>query len=110
MLIYLTVVPAVFAPTWRWATPAVMAFAAWALLGLEAAAVETERPMRECANHMPLDTFAAVVAENVAQTLRHSASMGKALRTARSPRLQADPPHRRWAPSHSCEIAPSRFA
>ena len=54
---------------------------AWALLGIEAAAVECERPVRGCANHMPLEAFCAVVADNVRQTLQHSASMGAKLRS-----------------------------
>ena len=80
LTIYLTVVPIVYAPLWLWATPPLSLLVAWALLGIEAAAVECERPVRGCANHMPLEAFCAVVADNVRQTLRHSASMGARLR------------------------------
>jgi len=85
LLLYITLVPVVFAPTWRWATPPLTALVAWALLGIEAAAVECERPVHECANHIPLDSFCATIADNVAQTLRHSASMGRRLRAGGAP-------------------------
>ena len=81
LTVYLTLVPIVFAPIWLWATPPLTLIVAWALLGIEAAAVECERPVRGCANHMPLEAFCAVVADNVRQTLQHSASMGAKLRT-----------------------------
>lgn len=41
----------------------------WALLGIEAAAVECERPFCWNANHLPLGRFCAVIAGNVGQTL-----------------------------------------
>ena len=81
LTVYLTLVPIVFAPIWLWATPFLTLIVAWALLGIEAAAVECERPVRGCANHMPLEAFCAVVADNVRQTLQHSASMGAKLRS-----------------------------
>ena len=81
LTVYLTLVPIVFAPIWLWATPPLTLIVAWALLGIEAAAVECERPVRGCANHMPLEAFCAVVADNVRQTLQHSASMGAKLRS-----------------------------
>ena len=80
LLIYLTLVPVVFSPVWLWATPLMSFLVAYALLGIEAASVECERPVRECANHMPLDAFAAVIADNVGQTVRHSATTARRLR------------------------------
>ena len=79
LIIYLTLVPIVYSRVWLWATPLVAFFVSYALLGLEAAAVECERPVNECANHMPLDAFAAAIADSVAQTLKHSASVGRAI-------------------------------
>ena len=43
--------------------------ASWALLGIEAAAVECERPFEWHSNHLPLGKMCIVVATNVAQTL-----------------------------------------
>jgi len=83
LLLYLTLIPITYAPVWLWGTPIVSFLVAWCLLGIEAAAVECERPVRGCANHMPLEAFCAVVADNVSQTLRHSASMGRRLREKR---------------------------
>lgn len=74
------VVPFIFGEAWGWFTPILALVVAWALLGIEAAAVECERPVRGCANHMPLEAFCAVVADNVRQTLQHSAGMGVKLR------------------------------
>ncbi|KAL7548761.1 hypothetical protein ACHAWF_012023 [Thalassiosira exigua] len=51
------------------AVPALLA-ASWALLGIEAAAVECERPFRLRANHLPLGKMCVVVARNVAQTMK----------------------------------------
>ena len=69
------VVPFIFGEAWGWFTPILALVVAWALLGIEAAAVECERPVRGCANHMPLEAFCAVVADNVRQTLQHSAGL-----------------------------------
>lgn len=49
--------------------PALLA-ASWALLGIEAAAVECERPYQLHANHLPLGKMCVVVAKNVAQTIK----------------------------------------
>lgn len=45
--------------------------ASWALLGLEAASVECERPFRWSTNHLPLGKMCVVVARNVAQTIKN---------------------------------------
>jgi len=52
---------------WR-SIPALLV-ASWALLGIEAAAVECEKPYQLHANHLPLGKMCVVVAKNVAQTL-----------------------------------------
>ncbi|KAL1504425.1 hypothetical protein AB1Y20_010831 [Prymnesium parvum] len=51
------------------ALPVVLAVS-WGFLGIEAAAVECERPFLWGANHLKLGTMCIVVARNVAQTLR----------------------------------------
>ena len=48
--------------------PALLAMG-WSLLGIEAAAVECERPFGRRANHLALGSFAVTTAQNVAQTL-----------------------------------------
>mmetsp|Transcript_12663 Transcript_12663/g.22738 ORF Transcript_12663/g.22738 Transcript_12663/m.22738 type:complete len:403 (-) Transcript_12663:212-1420(-) len=49
--------------------PALLA-ASWALLGIEAAAVECERPYKLHSNHLPLGKMCVVVAKNAAQTIK----------------------------------------
>ena len=53
---------------WK-STPALLA-ASWALLGIEAAAVECERPYQLHSNHLPLGKMCVVVAKNVVQTMK----------------------------------------
>lgn len=55
------------------ALPALFA-TGWALLGIEAASVECERPFRWEANHLPLGKMCVVVARNIGQTLRNARS------------------------------------
>jgi len=50
----------------------VILLASFALLGIEAAAVECERPFRGTTNHLALGKMCVVVARNVAQILRHA--------------------------------------
>lgn len=49
--------------------PALLA-ASWALLGIEAAAVECESPYQLHSNHLPLGKMCVVVAKNAAQTIK----------------------------------------
>lgn len=53
-----------------WASVPVLLLASFALLGIEAAAVECERPFKGATNHLALGKMGVVVARNVAQTLR----------------------------------------
>lgn len=48
----------------------VLLFVSWGLLGIEAAAVECERPFQWHQNHLALGKAAIVVAYNVAQTIQ----------------------------------------
>ena len=52
-----------------WAVVPPLIAISWALLGIEAAALECERPFKHRPNHLPLGRFCVVTAENVAQTL-----------------------------------------
>ena len=55
------------------AFPTVFA-ASWGLLGIEAAAVECERPFKWRSNHLPLGGMCVVVSRGIAQTLNNSRS------------------------------------
>jgi putative membrane protein len=57
------------------ALPALVAMS-WALLGIEAAAVECERPFGRQPHHLSLGRFCVTAAENVAQTLQETQSGG----------------------------------
>jgi len=46
--------------------------ASWGLLGIEAAAVECERPFWWHSNHLALGRMGVVVAKNVAQTMEQA--------------------------------------
>ena len=48
--------------------------ASWALLGIEAAAVECERPFEWHSNHLPLGKMCIAVARGVALTLKNIGS------------------------------------
>ena len=50
----------------------------WAMLGLEAASVECERPFGYSPNHLPLASYCIVVGENVVQTLDEVKQFGAA--------------------------------
>jgi len=52
------------------ALPTVFA-ASWGLLGIEAAAVECERPFKWRSNHLPLGSMCVVVSRGIAQTLNN---------------------------------------
>ena len=46
--------------------------ASWGLLGIEAAAVECERPFQWHSSHLALGRACSVVSRNVAQTMQNS--------------------------------------
>ncbi|KAL7554282.1 hypothetical protein ACHAWF_017731 [Thalassiosira exigua] len=52
-----------------WAALVVLVAINWAMLGLEAASVECERPFGWSSNHLPLAKFCIVIGQNIAQTL-----------------------------------------
>ena len=53
-----------------WMVIVVSAIMTWALLGIEAASVECERPFHCRQTHLHLEHFCAVVADNIAQLLQ----------------------------------------
>ena len=70
LMLYLALQAAVVAAHWDWGAPLAMGILSFSLLGIEAAAVERERPFRRERNHLALGRFATVAAECIAQTLR----------------------------------------
>lgn len=68
LIVFLLAVPLVFASTWGWGTPPASCLVAFALLGIEAAAVECERPFARARNHFAFETFAAVIDTSIHQT------------------------------------------
>jgi len=54
-----------------WASLPLLFFESWSLLGIEAAAVECERPFQWQNNHLPLGKMCVTVSQNVAHTLHN---------------------------------------
>ena len=69
LVLYLLVAPLPAVAEGGWAVVPPLIAISWALLGIEAAALECERPFKHRPNHLPLGRFCVVTAENVAQTL-----------------------------------------
>jgi len=70
MLVYLFFLPLVLVETWGWLTVVVMAVISWALMGVEAASSECERPFKRRDNHLHLERFCNVVTSNICQLVQ----------------------------------------
>ena len=70
ILVYLFFLPLVLVETWGWLTVAVIAVISWALLGVEAASCECERPFKCRDNHLHLERFCQVVANDIRQLIQ----------------------------------------
>ena len=70
LLLYLAISYVEALSRFSWAAFPGLLVCSWALLGIEAAAVECERPFRRRPNHLLLGKFACVVARHLRQTLR----------------------------------------
>lgn len=68
LLVFLLALPFVYASSWKWGTPFVVALIGFALLGVEAAAVECERPFARDPNHFALELFCVLIDQNLQQT------------------------------------------
>lgn len=55
-----------------WAALIICGAINWAMLGLESASVECERPFGRSPNHLPLAKFCHVIGENIVQTLEET--------------------------------------
>ena len=69
LLVYLVFVIAVLQPACGWLTVPAVALVSFALLGTETAATECERPFKRRPDHLPLERYCLVIADNVAQLL-----------------------------------------
>jgi len=79
LLMYLLFMPFVFGKLWGWCGPVAMTILSYGMLGIEAVSITCERPFGYGSNHLTLDRFCDVVAEDVEQTLQ-MAETGKGLR------------------------------
>ena len=70
LLLYLFVFCTETVAQFGWVALPPLLAGSWALLGIEAAALECERPFQRRPNHLLLGRFACVVARHVGQTLR----------------------------------------
>eukprot|EP00562_Extubocellulus_spinifer_P020086 CAMPEP_0178600268 /NCGR_PEP_ID=MMETSP0697-20121206/33764_1 /TAXON_ID=265572 /ORGANISM="Extubocellulus spinifer, Strain CCMP396" /LENGTH=484 /DNA_ID=CAMNT_0020238249 /DNA_START=167 /DNA_END=1618 /DNA_ORIENTATION=- len=68
LLLYLILWSMESAANHGWVSIPIVFAASWGLLGIEAAAVECERPFQWQSNHLPLGKVGVVVSRNVAQT------------------------------------------
>ena len=71
LLLVLCTIPIVYGCDWRWATIPLTLLIAFALLGLEAASVECERPFSPAPtkNHHDLERFAELISREVLDML-----------------------------------------
>lgn len=74
LLVVLCAVPFLFACEWQWATIPLSLLVALALLGIEAASVECERPFSSnpSKNHHDLERFAVLLSTEVSHMLRRA--------------------------------------
>ena len=69
LLLYLLLFNLYSVAHYGWEALIILLAANWAMLGLEAASVECERPFGLSPNHLPLGKFCIIIAENIVQTL-----------------------------------------
>ena len=79
LLVVLCGVPIVYGCEWRWATIPLALLIALALLGIEAASVECERPFDEkpSKNHHDLERFAELISTEVLDMLKRSTRLSE---------------------------------
>jgi predicted membrane chloride channel (bestrophin family) len=89
LIVYLLLWHLLMVATSGWVAVFPLMIASWALLGIEAAAVECERPFEWQSNHLALGKMCVVVSQNVAQTIRdknnHGMGKGKTLLVSTMP-------------------------
>ena len=79
LVLYLSAMPLVFITQWRWGSIPATFLVSFALMGIEAAAIECERPFLRNPNHFPMEAFCVVVDSNIRQTLEHAEARARRL-------------------------------
>ena len=73
---YLMVLPYVWVESWGWATIPLVAFAAFALVGIEGASSECEIPFaKDRPNHLAMDAYCMVILDSVQGLVVHDANL-----------------------------------
>eukprot|EP00667_Euglena_gracilis_P011463 EG_transcript_11696 len=106
IVVYLVLVVFLLGHSWGWYTIVIIVLMSWLLLGLECAATECERPMQSRLNHLALERYCVVVADNLQQIAATLATTAEGLQLPweRDPAGRSSPdPHdgeesRRLAP------------
>jgi len=76
LFIYLMFLPYSWVSEWNWSTIPLVAFTAFALLGIEGASSEVEIPFsKERSNHLALDAYCLVILDSVLGLVVHDANM-----------------------------------
>lgn len=92
LLINLFVYPWVFGSSWGWTTIPIVAISAFALLGIESAAVEVECPFRkDRANALNMDEYVLGLLSTIQQQLKNHADQDIATKEGRIPAISARP-------------------
>lgn len=71
LILYLVLWNLLGVATSGWTALLPLLVSSWALLGIEATAIECERPFKWRSNHLPLGKMCVIVSRNVAQTLNN---------------------------------------
>ena len=77
LLLYLLFAIVVMQPACGWLTIPAIALVSFALLGTETAATECERPFKRRPDHLPLERYCLVIADNVVQLLATEEDAGR---------------------------------
>jgi putative membrane protein len=76
LFLYLMFLPYIWVDEWGWSTIPLMAFTAFALMGIEGAATECEVPFRkDRANHLAMEGYAMVLLNNIQGLVIQAANM-----------------------------------
>lgn len=75
LMVYLLLFNMISVVHYGWAALIILFAINWAMLGLEAASVECERPFGWSPNHLPLGKFCIAINENIVQTLDETSTV-----------------------------------
>ena len=91
LILYLVNLPLILVEPWGWMTILITAIISWALMGVEAASCECERPFKRRDNHLHLERFCDVVTKDICELLEADVAECKEVRG--SQRLILTQPH-----------------